>query len=202
MRNVLHLGPLNNGIYNFFASLAHLQPQAFFSVCVSASLWHHRLSYASLPIINKVVFLFVKNNSFSICSHCQLAKSHSLPFKFIHVSISKPLELIYSDVQGPASLSSTSGAHYYISILYDATKFLWLFPLKLKSDAHQTFILFQTVMECKFNRKIKALQSIWVVNSAALEHTYTTKAFNIKSFIPIHTNKLVPLKDVTNKLLR
>jgi hypothetical protein len=57
-------------------------------------------------------------------------------------------------------------------------------------------------MECKFNRKIKALQSIRVVNSAALEHTYTTKAFNIKSFIPIYTNKLVPLKDVTNKLLR
>lgn len=202
MRNVLHLGPLNDGIYNFFASLAHLQPQAFFSVCVSASLWHYRLGHASLPVINKVVSLFVKNNSFSICSHCQLAKSHYLPFKLIHVSVSKPLELIYSDVWGPASLSSTSGAHYYISILNDATKFLWLFPLKLKSDAHQTFILFQTVMECKFNRKIKALQSIGVVNSATLAHTYTTKAFNIESFIPIQTNKLVPLKDITNKLLR
>jgi hypothetical protein len=202
LRNVLHLGPLNDGIYNFFASLAHLQPQAFFSVCVSASLWHHRLGHASLLVINKVVFLFVKNNSFSICSHYQLAKSHYLPFKLIHVSVSKPLELIYSDVWGLASLSSTSGAHYYISILNDATKFLWLFPLKLKSDAHQTFILFQTVMECKFNRKIKALQSIGVVNSAALAHTYTTKAFNIESFISIQTNKLVPLKDITNKLLR
>ena len=202
MRNVLHLGPLNDGIYNFFASLAHLQPQAFFSVCMSASLWHHRLGHAFLPVINKVVSLFVKNNSFSICSHCQLAKSHYLPFKLIHVSVSKPLELIYFDVWGPASLLSTSGAHYYISILNDATKFLWLFPLKLKSDAHQTFILFQTVMECKFNRKIKALQSIGVVNSTALAHTYTTKAFNIESFIPIQTNKLVPLKDITNKLLR
>jgi hypothetical protein len=202
LRNVLHLGPLNDGIYNFFASLAHLQPQAFFSVCVSASLWHYRLGHASLPVINKVVSLFVKNNSFSICSHYQLAKSHYLPFKLIHVSVSKPLELIYSDVWGLASLSSTSGAHYYISILNDATKFLWLFPLKLKSDAHQTFILFQTVMECKFNKKIKALQSIGVVNSAALAHTYTTKAFNIESFISIQTNKLVPLKDITNKLLR
>jgi hypothetical protein len=57
-------------------------------------------------------------------------------------------------------------------------------------------------MECKFNRKIKALQSIGVVNFAALAHTYTTKAFNIESFIPIQTNKLVPLKDITNKLLR
>jgi hypothetical protein len=57
-------------------------------------------------------------------------------------------------------------------------------------------------MECKFNKKIKALQSIGVVNSAALAHTYTTKAFNIESFISIQTNKLVPLKDITNKLLR
>ena len=70
-----------------------------------------------------------------------------MPFLQMHVSISQPLELIYSDVWGPASTLSNSGACYYISFLDDATKFLWLFPLKLKSDAYQTFLNFQTIIE-------------------------------------------------------
>jgi hypothetical protein len=65
-----------------------------------------------------------------------------MPFIKMHVAVSQPLELIYSDVWGPASTLSTSGARYYISFLDDATKFLWLFPLKLKSDAYQTFLSF------------------------------------------------------------
>ena len=84
-----------------------------------------------------------------------------MPFKNVHVSILKPLELIYLDVWGPTPVLSTSSARYYISFLDDATKFLWFFPLKLKSDACQTFIYFQAVVECQFDTKIKALQSDW-----------------------------------------
>ena len=86
-----------------------------------------------------------------------MAKSHTLPFKLMHVFISKPLKLIYSEVSGPTPLLSTYGASYYISFLDVATKFLWLFHLKLKSGAHQIFILFQETMKHQFNSKIKAL---------------------------------------------
>ena len=82
-----------------------------------------------------------------------------MPFKNVHVSALKPLELIYSNIWGPAPVLSTSGARYYISFLDDATKFLWIFPLKLKSNACQTFIHFQAAVERQFDTKIKALQS-------------------------------------------
>jgi histone deacetylase 1/2 len=45
--------------------------------------------------------------------------------------------------------------------LDDSTKFLWLFPLKLKSDALQTFQKFQAAIEHQFNTKIKAIQTDW-----------------------------------------
>lgn len=159
--NILHRGPLSNGLYNFSASLARLQPQALSSVRVSANIWHRRLGHASLPVINKAILLPVQNKTTSICSECQLAKSHAMPFKNMHVSVLKPLELIYSDVWGPAPVLSTSGARYYISFLDDATKFLWLFPLKLKSDVYHTFICFQAAVERQFDTKIKALQFDW-----------------------------------------
>jgi histone deacetylase 1/2 len=64
-----------------------------------------------------------------------MAKSHALPFSNSYISISKPLELLYSDVWGPTPILSTTGARYYVSFLDDLTNFLWLFPLKLKYDA-------------------------------------------------------------------
>ncbi|KAL6325982.1 hypothetical protein AAG906_038474 [Vitis piasezkii] len=91
-----------NGLYNFLASLAHLQPQALSSVRVSTNIWHRRLSHAFLLILNKVILLPIQNKNTSICSECQLAKSHDMPFKNVHVSVLKPLVLIYSDVWGSA----------------------------------------------------------------------------------------------------
>jgi hypothetical protein len=157
--NILHRGPLSNGLYNFSASLAHLHPKGLSSIHVSANIWHRHLSHASLPVINKAISLAHQNKNSYIFSECQLAKSHAMLFKHVHVSVLKPLQLIYSDVWGPTLVLSTIGTRYYISFLDDATKYLWLFPLKLKSDAYQTFIYFQTAIKCQFDTKIKALQS-------------------------------------------
>jgi histone deacetylase 1/2 len=163
--NILYRVPLSNGLYNFSASLAHLQPQGLSSIHVSAKLWHRRLGHASFPVINKVISLAPRNKITFICYERQLAKSHAMPFKHVHVhvhvhvSVFKPLQLIYSDVRGPTPILSTTGPCYYISFLDDTTKYLWLFPLKLKSDAHQPFIYFQNVVERQFDTKIKALQS-------------------------------------------
>ena len=159
--NVLHRGPLLNGLYSFSMSLANLRPQVFSSVRVSAKLWHQRLGHASLPVMNKAVSFPNSSNKMPICSHCQMAKSHALPFSHKHISASKPLELLYSDVWGPAPTISTTGARYYISFLDDSTKFLWLFPLKLKSDALPTFQKFQAAVERQFDAKIKSIQTDW-----------------------------------------
>jgi histone deacetylase 1/2 len=72
-----------------------------------------------------------------------------------------PLDLIFTDVWGPASVPSTTGAKYYVSFLDDYSKFLWLFPIHLKSDVERIFLNFQTYVEKQFDRKIKAIQSDW-----------------------------------------
>ena len=43
----------------------------------------------------------------------------------------------------------------------DFTRYTWLYPLKLKSDVHQSFIDFQHRVERQFNLKIKSFQSDW-----------------------------------------
>ncbi|KAL5854003.1 hypothetical protein ACOSQ4_003805 [Xanthoceras sorbifolium] len=55
------------------------------------------------------------------------------------ITTKQPLELVYSDVWGPAPLLSSEGYRYYIIFVDACTRFTWLYPLKLKSDELATF---------------------------------------------------------------
>jgi histone deacetylase 1/2 len=116
-------------------------------------------------VVNQVLSLLSfpveKNKTHNVCPECQMAKSHDLPFKNSTSISLHPLDLIFTDVWGPASVPSTTGAKYYVSFLDDYSKFLWLFPIHLKSDVERIFLNFQTYVEKQFDRKIKAIQSDW-----------------------------------------
>lgn len=58
----------------------------------------------------------------SICNACQLAKSHQLPYVPSNHRTLAPLDLIHSDVWGPAPCS-VNGFKYYISFIDDLNKF-------------------------------------------------------------------------------
>lgn len=70
------------------------------------------------------------------------------------------MELIFSDVWGPAPTSV--GSHsYYVSFVDDFSKFTWIYLLKRKSEVFQCFHDCQHLVECRFDRKILALQTDW-----------------------------------------
>jgi histone deacetylase 1/2 len=89
-----------------------------------------------------------------------LAISHQLPYSISNKISSAPLDLIYSDVWGPAPCSV--GRHiYYVSFIDDYSKYTWIYLLRQKSDVFQVFKDFQNLVERKFARKIIAMQSDW-----------------------------------------
>jgi len=67
------------------------------------------------------------------------------------------LDLVYSDVWGLALVASVEGYRYYIVFVDAHTRYSWLYPLKLKFDALQTFINFHKLVELQYNSKLKAL---------------------------------------------
>lgn len=71
-----------------------------------------------------------------------------------------PLELVFSDVWGPAP-SSVGNKNYYVSFIDDFSKFTWVYLLKHKSEVFSKFREFQTLVEHSFNTKIKAMQTDW-----------------------------------------
>jgi hypothetical protein len=55
-------------------------------------------------------------------------------------------------------LVGVSGSKYYLVILDDFTHYLWIFPLKLKSDTFTTLSNFFPYVSHQFGKKVKAIQ--------------------------------------------
>jgi hypothetical protein len=167
MKRIIHQGKCEGGLYPIRLKPREVksQKQILGVIKPSTSRWHSRLGHPSIPIVERVIrnnnLPFVSDeSSSSVCDSCLKAKSHQLPYP-ISTSVSQaPLDLIFSDVWGPAP-TSVGRYTYYVSFIDDYSKYTWIYLIKKKSDVFQVFHDFQSLVERKFNRKIISVQSDW-----------------------------------------
>lgn len=158
---ILFRGLSRNGLYPFPSFNRSSSTFAFLGAKTTASIWHQRLGHPSPTILqNLAPSLSLQGASSSqFCESCQLAKSSKLPFSISESTTSKPLELIHSDVWGPAPLLSQSGFKYYVLFVDDFSRYTWLFPIHCKSEVFSVFLGFKVQIETMLSLKIKCLRS-------------------------------------------
>lgn len=156
---VLLHGQSRNGLYQFTPPSS---PSPSTLQAVSLSLWHHRLGHPMLQTVNKVLSSYalpVSNKNLSHCNACHVSKSHRLPFSLSSTVYDKPLQLVVSDLWGPAPCLSRNGFRYYILFMDAYSKYTWVYPLSHKSDAFPTFVSFKNQIENYTGHKIKIFQT-------------------------------------------
>jgi len=83
------------------------------------SIWHSRLGHPYHEVLQSIIKLCniqLPNNSLSdFCTTCCLGKVHRLPSFASQMTNSKPLELIFCDLWGPAPVESSSGYTYFLT---------------------------------------------------------------------------------------
>lgn len=124
--------------------------------------WHAKLGHPTFHVLKHVlnkIQIDCAKSAISFCDSCKIGKLHQLPFANCPITAKQPLELVYSDVWGPAPMVSIGGYRYYIVFVDAYTRYSWLFLLKLKSDSLQTFINFHKLAELQYNFKLKGLQT-------------------------------------------
>jgi histone deacetylase 1/2 len=137
-RRILLRGRSQGGLYPLPFSRASPSStrHASSSVRIKSSQWHQRLGHPSKNVVSSIVrnnglVCLSSDNTPLVCDACQRAKSHQLPYHLSsHVS-TMPLELIHSDVWGPARASS-GGYKYYVSFIDVYSRFCWIYLLKYK----------------------------------------------------------------------
>ena len=95
----------------------------------------------------------------SLCSTCQLVKSHRLSYSHNERRSSHVLDLIHCDLWGPSPIKSNSSFLYYVIFIDDYSRFTWLYPLKFKYHFFDIFLRFQNFVENQYSSRIKVFQS-------------------------------------------
>ena len=100
--------------------------------------------------------MFLQKRLYVILASVQRVTNYPYP---VSSSTSKfPLELVFSDVWGPAP-ESFGRKQYYVSFIDDYSKLTWIYLLKYKSEVFQKFQEFQAMVERQFDRKFLATQT-------------------------------------------
>ena len=128
----------------------------------SLDLWHQRLGHPSLRITKLVPEVHSSNQENSLnknCDVCQKAKQRRDKF---FVSENKTLgifELIHCDLWGPYRTVSSCGASYFLTIVDDFSRAVWIYLLVDKKEVSSMLKRFFAMVERQFARKVKIFRS-------------------------------------------
>lgn len=126
-------------------------------------LWHMRLCHIGQTGLNQLIkhgaIPKLKNSEMKMCEHCILGKSKKAPYqKGIHTS-RKPLDYAHCDLWGPAKTESLSGGRYFLSIMDDYSRKVWVYILKTKTEAFKKFKEWCREVELEKGTTLKCLRT-------------------------------------------
>ncbi|KAJ9552360.1 hypothetical protein OSB04_016405 [Centaurea solstitialis] len=164
-KDILARGRCDNGLYvleqGHKALMAGLKSNR---LRASYELWHNRLghvAFETISLLNKLGHLFLTSvlPKPSVCTSCELSKSHKLPFAINEKRSLHVLDMIHCDLWGPSPVMSTDGYLYYALFVDDFSRFTWFYPMKHKSDFFQVLAAFLRFVQTQFSCKVKVFQS-------------------------------------------
>ena len=82
-----------------------------------------------------------------------------MPFPNFETTYREPLQLVEYDLWGPSPIFSNHGYKYYVIVVDVYSRFTWIYFIKNKSQAHESFVHFKTQAKNQLNAKLKIFQS-------------------------------------------
>lgn len=141
----MYKGGTSGGLYTWPQSNSN--SVAYVVAHASPLVWHKRLGLSHHRVLSHILKSCAVSSSSStisssLCSSCQLGKSSRFPLLCVLSSNSHVLDLIYTDIWGPAPVTSSNGYRYFVLFVDDYTHFTWFFPTHVKTDFYDIFCTF------------------------------------------------------------
>ena len=87
-----------------------------------------------------------------------MAKPKRLPFISSNHLSPSPFDLIHCVTWGPFHVPVYSGHRFFLIIMDDCTRFIWIFLLKHKSEVASVIQFFFTLVATQFYREVKCIR--------------------------------------------
>ena len=119
--------------------LCHLK----LTIIDKAKLWHLKLGHVSekglVELEKQQLLMGDKLQKLDFCDQCVLGKSHRVQFGTGKHTSSRPFEYVHADLWGPSRTQTHGGGSYFLSIIDDFSRRVWIYILKNKGETFQRF---------------------------------------------------------------
>lgn len=93
------------------------------------------------------------------CEDTIKVKSTKVKFNTGKHTSTSPLDYVHSDLWGPSRVQSNGGARYFMTIIDDYSRTVWIYTLKTKNEALDKFKQWLTLSENQTGRRLKKLRT-------------------------------------------
>ncbi|KAH9779667.1 hypothetical protein KPL71_007786 [Citrus sinensis] len=159
---VLMKGSLSNGLYVLQGTAVTWAIGVSNQSLDKTMMWHLRLGHMSEKGLRELSKQGVlgkdKIETLRFCKECVLGKSSRVKLcTGVHNS-KGTLDYIHADLWGPTQTASLGGARYFMSLIDDFSRMVWVYVLKNKDYAFEKFKIWKTLVETQTNRKVRRLR--------------------------------------------
>ncbi|KAL1198691.1 Retrovirus-related Pol polyprotein from transposon TNT 1-94 [Cardamine amara subsp. amara] len=125
----------------------------------SYDLWHNRMGHPSAKVVSLLPGVVVSEVSNKACDTCFRAKQSRDLFHLSDNKTTKVFELIHCDVWGPYRTPSFSGARYFLTIVDDYSRSVWIYLMVEKKETQIHLMNFVAMVERQFQTMVKTIRS-------------------------------------------
>ena len=95
-----------------------------------------------------------------LCDGCLVGKQKRNPFPYeANFRASKVMDLMHGDLCGPITPATPAGNQYFLLIVDDYSRFMWIVLLKTKDQAFEALKKVKVAAEVEAEAKLKALRT-------------------------------------------
>jgi len=126
----------------------------------SHDLWHRRLGHPSDQVLSLLFKNFKINDvgNKGPCDICFYAKQTRTPFVASDSHTKELFGLIYFDIWGGYKVPSFYGAQYFFTIVYDASRAVWVYLMREKGETSLLLQNFVTMEKTQFGEDVKIIR--------------------------------------------
>ena len=128
-------------------------------------LWHKRIGHINFQKLKGMqskgviigLLTFTEKEIIGVSEACQFGKQHRQPFPEERNVNKGILDVVDLDVCGPTQIGTFSGCRYYVSLIDDFSRHVWIHPMRQKSEAIEHFQWFKNEVEKATSRHVRCL---------------------------------------------
>ncbi|GKB75768.1 ribonuclease H-like domain-containing protein [Tanacetum coccineum] len=160
IRTQVGTGSESNGLY-FLNTGKRLVNNNIEVCCLSKCIWHNRLGHPADQVLSilKTKLDFEKDNTDNVCDVCHKAKQTREPFPLSEHKSKALGQLVHLDVWGPYKVQSKEGYKYFLTVVDDFTRAVWVFLLRGKDEVFHHIVTFFNLVKNQFDKTIKVFRS-------------------------------------------